>query len=68
MPSTGNRFLNFHPGAVLNSSEEECLNTIVASLETMEDLADKGHTRLLIETTAGQGTSVGHRFEQLGYI
>jgi deoxyribonuclease IV len=61
-------FLNFHPGAALDSTEEECLNTIVESLTELEDLASKGPTRLLLEATAGQGSSVGHRFEHLAYI
>lgn len=61
-------FLNFHPGAALESTETECLDTIVASLLSFEELAAQGKTRLLIEATAGQGTSVGWRFEHLGYI
>jgi deoxyribonuclease-4 len=61
-------YLNFHPGAAGTATQEECLNTIVESLLDLESLADKGHTRLLLETTAGQGTSVGHRFEHLDYI
>jgi deoxyribonuclease IV len=64
----GISFLNFHPGAALESSEEECLDTIVESLLEMEQQCEKGKTRLLLETTAGQGSSVGHRFEHLGYI
>jgi deoxyribonuclease-4 len=61
-------FLNFHPGAALDSSEEDCLKTIVESLEHLADTVDKGPTRLLIEATAGQGSSVGWRFEHLGYL
>lgn len=61
-------FLNFHPGAALESTEEECLDRIAKSLEHMEDLISKGHTRLLLEATAGQGSSVGWRFEHLGYL
>lgn len=61
-------FLNFHPGAALDSSEEECLKTIVDSLLTCEKLAAASKTRLLIETTAGQGSTVGYQFEQLGYL
>lgn len=64
----GITFLNFHPGAALDSSEEECLDTIVESLLELEKIADKGHTRLLLETTAGQGSTVGYTFEQLGYV
>lgn len=64
----GVTYLNFHPGARLDSSEEECLNRIVESLEECEKLCEQGHTRLLLETTAGQGSSVGHSFEHLAYI
>jgi deoxyribonuclease-4 len=61
-------FLNFHPGAALAGSEDDCLRTIVESLVEIEDLVAQGHTRLLLESTAGQGSSVGNRFEHLGYI
>ncbi len=61
-------FLNFHPGAALAGSEDDCLKTIVESLVGFEDLVAKGNTRLLLESTAGQGSSVGNRFEHLGYI
>ncbi len=61
-------FLNFHPGAALDSSEEECLKTIVSALSEMETLAAKGPTKLLIETTAGQGSTVGWKFEQIAYL
>lgn len=61
-------YLNFHPGAATKGSIEQCLETIVESLLDMEELISHGETRLLLETTAGQGTSVGHTFEQLRYI
>lgn len=61
-------FLNFHPGAALARSVEECLDTISESLLELESLADQGSTRLLLEATAGQGSSVGHRFEHLAYV
>ncbi len=61
-------YLNFHPGAALDSTPEACLDTIVESLLEMETLVELGSTRLLVEATAGQGSSVGHTFEQLGYI
>jgi len=61
-------FLNFHPGTALNSSEEECLDQIVESLLELEKTIHQGKTRLLIETTAGQGSSVGHKFEHLAYL
>lgn len=61
-------YLNFHPGAALKESEEQCLNKIVESLLQFEELLQKGDLRLLLEATAGQGSCVGCRFEQLAYI
>lgn len=61
-------FLNFHPGAATSSTSEECLEQIVRSLKKLEKLCSKGPTRLLLETTAGQGSSVGHEFEHLAFI
>ena len=61
-------YLNFHPGAALKESRERCLDTIVESLLSLEDQAAKGETVLLLETTAGQGSSVGNQFEEIGYI
>jgi deoxyribonuclease IV len=61
-------FLNFHPGAALDTPREQCLERIVESLEEMEELSRAGTTRLLIETTAGQGSTVGSSFDELGYL
>lgn len=61
-------YLNFHPGAATDKNVEKCLDTIAESLLGMEKLVHQGKTALLLETTAGQGSSVGHRFEQIGYI
>ena len=61
-------YLNFHPGAAVGSSEEACLKTIGESLLEMEDLVLKGKTKIVLEMTAGQGTSVGYRFEHIGAI
>lgn len=64
----GISFLNFHPGAAVGAPEEQCLNNIVASLEQFEELISHGATRLLLETTAGQGSTVGYCFEHLAYL
>lgn len=61
-------FLNFHPGAATKESREACLDKIVESLLQLEKQAGEGHTRLLLECTAGQGSAVGYRFEELSYI
>lgn len=61
-------YLNFHPGAALDGDIQECLDRIVESLLLVRPLLEQGKTRLLLETTAGQGSTVGNRFEHLGYI
>jgi len=61
-------YLNFHPGAATTGTLDQCLETIAASLLEMEDLINKGPTRIVLECTAGQGTSVGHRFEHIAAI
>lgn len=61
-------YLNFHPGASLDGDVQECLDCIATSLLETEPFLEKGTTRLLLETTAGQGSSVGHRFEHLAYL
>lgn len=61
-------YLNFHPGSATTASEEECIQTIIESLLEIEDLVLKGKTKLVLETTAGQGSSVGYRFEHIGEI
>lgn len=61
-------YLNFHPGAAIKESSEKCLDLIVESLLEIAPLAAEGETRLLLETTAGQGSAQGWQFEQLAYI
>jgi deoxyribonuclease-4 len=59
--------LNFHPGSHLKAiSEEECLNRIAESINIVLDKT-KGVTAV-IENTAGQGTNMGHKFEQLRFM
>ena len=61
-------YLNFHPGAAGTQTYDACLDKIIKNLKSFENLCNKGKTRLLLETTAGQGTSVGHEFVHLGTI
>lgn len=64
----GLAFLNFHPGASLDSDPQQCLDKIVDSLLHVKDLVDDGSLRLLLEATAGQGSSMGYSFEHLAYL
>ncbi len=61
-------YLNFHPGAATDKDVAKCLASIAESLLENESLLHQGKTRLLLETTAGQGTSVGYRFEHIAEI
>jgi deoxyribonuclease IV len=59
--------LNFHPGSHLNGiAIEECLKRIAESINIVLDKT-KG-VIAVIENTAGQGTNLGHTFEQLKVI
>ncbi len=59
--------LNFHPGSHLRKiSEGDCLARIAESLNQVLDETD-GVTAVL-ENTAGQGSNLGWRFEQLAEI
>jgi deoxyribonuclease IV len=61
-------FLVLHPGAHLGAGEEAGLEKIVASINRVFQKIPKVKTRIALETTAGQGSCLGHRFEQLAYI
>src|SRR5205085_2039929 len=61
-------FLVMHPGAHLGVGEEAGLNTIVASIDQVLAAIPKVKTRIALETTAGQGSCLGHTFEQIDYI
>ena len=57
-----------HPGAYTTSSEARGLRRIVRALDAVHAQTRAVEARCLLETTAGQGTSIGHRFEQLAAI
>ncbi len=56
--------LNFHPGSHLNKcSEKECIALIAESINIT--LSKTNGVIAVIENTAGQGSNMGFRFEQL---
>ena len=61
-------FLVVHPGAHLGAGEQAGLNKIVASLDAVFRVVRKVKTKIALETTAGQGSCLGHAFEQIAYI
>lgn len=63
----GLTMLNFHPGSHLNELEvDACLDRIAESINITLDKT-KGVTAVL-ENVAGQGSNLGHSFEQLAHI
>jgi deoxyribonuclease-4 len=59
--------LNFHPGGHLNAiTPEECLARIAESINIA--LEKTRGVIAVIENTAGQGTNMGHTFEQIRFI
>ena len=61
-------FLVLHPGAHLGAGEEAGLEKIVKSIDRVLSSLPKIKTRLALETTAGQGSCLGNKFEHLAYI
>ncbi len=60
-------YLNFHPGSTLNRiTSENCIDIIAESLSLT---IEKTHNlTLVLETTAGMGSSVGASFKELAHI
>ncbi|MCP4727741.1 MAG: deoxyribonuclease IV [bacterium] len=61
-------YIVFHPGAHGGEGEDSGIKMIAESLNIVIDKFPDSKTKLLLETTAGQGTGIGHRFEQLRRI
>jgi deoxyribonuclease-4 len=61
-------FLVMHPGAHRGAGEEAGLKTVIASIDKVFQNLPKIRTRIALETTAGQGSCLGHTFEQIAYI
>jgi len=57
-----------HPGAHLGQGEETGITAIAASLDAVDAEIGDCPTRVLLEITAGQGTVLGYRLEQLAAI
>ena len=61
-------YLIFHPGAHLGSGEDAGLKKIADSINVLLKKADGFKLMLLLETTAGQGSHLGYKFEHLSEI
>jgi len=74
--------LNFHPGShlvkipkrdphyeeKLMEAELHCLDVIAESMNLAIEATASSNVKLVIENTAGQGSNLGYKFEQLAYL
>src|SRR5271165_1387078 len=64
----GADFLVIHPGAKGESTPEQAVSTIIESVKQSCRRAPLGGLQILIENTAGMGTAVGARLEEVAEI
>jgi deoxyribonuclease IV len=64
----GADYLVVHPGARGEASMESAISTIIESVKQAARRVPMGHMQILIENTAGMGTAVGSRLEEVAAI
>jgi deoxyribonuclease-4 len=64
----GADFLVVHPGARGEATTAQAIATVVMSVKQAVKRAPMGRLKILIENTAGMGTAVGARLEEVGEI
>jgi deoxyribonuclease-4 len=62
------QYLVVHPGTASDEDEKEALHRVAAAVDAALGELPKLKTKLLLETTAGQGKCIGHTFRHLGRI
>lgn len=60
--------LVFHPGSHMGRGEEDAIHSIAESINRVHQNTVGFHTQTILETTAGQGTAIGYRFQHLKAI
>lgn len=61
-------YLVVHPGNPKHGDVERAISTVAESIRAAARGLKLGRLTILIENTAGQGSAIGHRFEQLAEI
>ena len=61
-------FIVLHPGSHMGKGAEKGIEKVAVSINEIFAQTPGIKTRLLFETTAGQGSGIGHSFEQLASI
>lgn len=60
--------LVIHPGAHMGAGEAAGLQRVANSIRELLKRTKGYRVRVVLETTAGQGTTLGHRFEQIALL
>lgn len=61
-------FLVMHPGSHRGAGEKTGLNMIAEALSRIMEDKETSRVVLVLENTAGQGTQLGYRFEQIAWL
>jgi deoxyribonuclease IV len=64
----GLAYLVMHPGSPTDGNEKAGLKRVATALDEVHKRCPKAKVRVLLETTAGQGNCLGHRFEHLARL
>jgi deoxyribonuclease-4 len=64
----GLTYLVTHPGAHVGSGEADGLRRVAEALDEVHQRCPSYNVKVLLETTAGMGSCLGHRFEHLARI
>lgn len=66
--SLGIEYVVVHPGSYRTGTQEEGLHRIVESIDSIHSQTKRNRVEILLETTAGQGNSIGSRLEEMAQI
>jgi deoxyribonuclease-4 len=58
-------YLVIHPGSHMEAGEAAGIARVIQALSVVHERLPDVHVKIALENTAGQGTSLGHRFEHL---
>jgi len=61
-------FIVMHPGSHMKAGEKEGLERIAETLQKLLYETEGSKVKVLLETTAGQGTNLGYKFEHLAIL
>ncbi|NLF02589.1 MAG: deoxyribonuclease IV [Anaerolineales bacterium] len=61
-------YLVLHPGAHMGAGEGDGLARVVQTLDEIHEAAPGAAAQILLETTSGQGSTLGCQFEQLAWV